>query len=208
MKALCLLSGGIDSPAAAYMMSRSGFEVALLYMDNFGSGDSGEKRKVIKIARTLSEDSGRKMDLYLCPYWKHQELISRLCKRNLHCVLCKKYMLMIAQELTKRIGGEVIVTGDSLGQVASQTLQNLRTVQHGLELPVLRPLIGLDKLEIEAIAREAGTFEISIEKSQPCPYVPSRPATATTPQVLEKEVKKLPGEAVMELVASIEKVTL
>lgn len=117
-------------------------------------------------------------------------------------------MLRIAEEFTKKMGGEAIITGDSLGQVASQTLQNLRAIQHGLEVPVLRPLIGLDKLEIEAIAREAGTFEISIEKSPPCPYVPSRPATATTPYLLEKEMKKLPVESISESVAGIEKVTL
>jgi len=189
-------------------MACRGAEVVLLHMDNLGPWDQREMEKVKDLARSLSAHS-RAMELYSCPFWEHQAHVSETCASSFQCVLCKRVMLMIAQAFARRMDAEAIITGDSLGQVASQTLRNLLVEQRGLELPVLRPLIGLDKIEIEAIARRAGTFDISIRKSPPCPYLPSRPQTAARPEAFEREEAKLAIEGtVNDLMGRIEKVAL
>ena len=208
MRAVCLISGGIDSPVAAYLMACRGADVVLLHMDNLGPSDPREIEKVKDIARLLSERPGVE-GLYVCPYWEHQNIISRTCVRSFQCVLCKRFMLMTAQAFARRENAEAIITGDSLGQVASQTLHNIQVEQMDLDIPVLRPLIGLDKLEIEAIAKRAGTFELSIRKNPPCPYVPRRPQTVTGPEAIRKEEAKLDVKRMLDdLVQRIERIDI
>jgi thiamine biosynthesis protein ThiI len=100
-------------------------------------------------------------------------------------------MLKVARNLARKLGAEGIATGESMGQVASQTLYNIVSEQSGLDFPVLRPLIGLDKLEIEAIAKQIGTYEISIRKGTPCTIVPFRPATMATPEMIRGQETRL-----------------
>lgn len=178
MNVLSLLSGGIDSPVAAYLMIKKGMRVDFLHF----SQNSAEN--VIKIVRKLGEHSKVYLDsenlrLFLAPHQRVIELIQKVCsKPKLTCVYCKIIMLKTAESLCKEIGAKAIVTGDSLGQVASQTIPNLFVEDRAVKIPVLRPLIGLDKVEIVGIAREAGTYEISILPSEPCRAVPKKPATA------------------------------
>jgi thiamine biosynthesis protein ThiI len=184
VKLLALISGGIDSPVAAYIMDKAGAEVALLHMDNRPFADDLSIEKVKSLAEQLRSVTGSPLPLYSAPHGASQEKISRTCDSNYQCVLCKRTMLRSAQETAGRLGFGGIVMGDSLGQVASQTLKNLRYVSSGLTIPVVRPLIGFDKIEIEAIAKEIGTYEISIIRSNGCSVVPSKPIT-------EADVKKM-----------------
>jgi thiamine biosynthesis protein ThiI len=191
VKAVCLLSGGIDSPVAAYTIGRNGAEVVMLHMDNRPYSPGDTVSKAIRLTSKIEENLGRPVPLYVAPHGVSQLLISQRCQRNLQCVLCKRTMLKAARDLARRIGADAVVTGESLGQVASQTLYNIVSEQSGLAFPVLRPLIGLDKLEIEAIAKRLGTYEISIEKGIPCTIVPHRPATTASPEMMAAQERKL-----------------
>jgi thiamine biosynthesis protein ThiI len=179
------MSGGIDSPVAAYIMDRAGADITLLHMDNRPFADDESIKKVTALAERLREVTGSGMPLYSSPHGVSQKRISETCDQNYQCVLCKRVMLRTAQEIAGRLGCGGIVMGDSLGQVASQTLKNIRYVSHGLKVPVVRPLIGYDKLEIEAVSKEIGTYEISIIRSNGCSIVPSRPIT-------EADMKRMP----------------
>lgn len=191
LKAVCLLSGGIDSPVAAYEVGRNGAEVVLLHMDNRPYSDNAVIEKVQQLACRLAEGLSHPIELYVAPHGYNQLMISRNCRRDLQCVLCKRTMLRVATNLAKEIGAEAVVTGESLGRVASQTLHNLAAEEDGLGFPVLRPLIGLDKPEIENIAKRIGTYETSMLKSSPCSAVPSRPVTMATAEMMRAEEGKL-----------------
>ncbi len=182
MRLLALLSGGIDSPVAAHLISSRGAEVLLLHMDNRPYCDDRSLEKVNTIATRLRDVSGQGMPLYVAPHGENQSDISRLCDRSYQCVLCKRIMLATAEKLAESLGAEGIIMGDSMGQVASQTLHNIKASSYGCRMPILRPLIGMDKLEIEAIAKEIGTYETSIGPEQSCLAVPSKPATMAAPE--------------------------
>lgn len=198
MKAVCLLSGGIDSPVAAYLMGRNGADIVLLHMDNRPYTGPSAICKAMDLADRVGTSLGQPLDLYVAPHGASQLLIHERCQRNLQCVLCKRTMLKVARGLARRIGAEAVVTGESLGQVASQTLYNIVSEQSGLDFPVLRPLIGLDKLEIEAVAKRIGTYEISIRKGSPCTIVPYRPATMATPDLMASQEKRLDIERIAQ----------
>ena len=192
MKLVALLSGGIDSPVAACLMAKRGAELVLLHMDNRPfSGELGV-RKAVLLAEALRRETGQEMPLYMAPHGENQAINKERCQSSYQCVLCKRLMLRTAQAVARKVGASGIVMGDSLGQVASQTLNNIRAEQHGLELPVLRPLIGLDKLEIERLAKEMGTYKISImsDGGKDCTAVPSRVITnASVKDILDEEAK-------------------
>lgn len=192
MKLVALLSGGIDSPVAACLMAQRGAEVVLLHMDNRPFSSELGVRKAQLLAEQLRKVTGQEMPLYMAPHGENQAINKERCLSSYQCVLCKRLMLRTAQAVARRVGASGIVMGDSLGQVASQTLNNIRAEQHGLELPVLRPLIGLDKLEIERLAKEIGTYEISImsDGTKDCTAVPSRVITnASVKDILDEEAK-------------------
>ena len=182
MKAVALMSSGIDSPVAAYLMNRAGAEVTLLHMDNSPYCDERTIKNVISLAEQLEKASGNRFPLYSAPHGPSQTAIRESCDRNYQCVMCKRAMHLTAYEFALRTGAEAIIMGDSLGQVASQTLKNLRAEKTGIKMPVLRPLIGLDKTEIMKTAREIGTFDISISPAAGCTILPSRVTTAAKPE--------------------------
>lgn len=195
MKVVCLLSGGIDSPVAAYCLSRNGAEVILLHMDNRPYSDERSVDKVMRLAGRLGTALGKEVELWTAPHGYNQLQISKHAQKNLQCVLCKRTMLKVARNLARSLGAEAVATGESMGQVASQTLYNLGAEESGLGFPVLRPLIGFDKLEIEGLAKEIGTYEISIERGMACSIVPYRPATMATADLVEKQEARLDIEA-------------
>ncbi|MDR0335256.1 MAG: tRNA 4-thiouridine(8) synthase ThiI [Methanomassiliicoccaceae archaeon] len=194
MRLVALVSGGIDSPVAAYKMGALGADVVLLHMDNRPHTDGRCIDKVRSIAERLSAVTGRGIPLYSADHGKNQSLIRKGCDSSYQCVLCKRMMMHVAKEFAVRNGCAGIVMGDSLGQVASQTLKNIRSESSGLDFPVLRPLIGLDKLEIEAIAKEIGTYEISILHESPCGVLPQRPITEADPRKVASMQSSIPFE--------------
>lgn len=185
MKLISLMSNGIDSPVASYKMGMMGADVILLHMDNRPYTDDRSIENVKAIAERLREVTGKEYPLYIAPHGENQTEISEKCDRSYQCVMCKRVMQRTARELAKMLGAEAIIMGDSLGQVASQTLRNIRSENIGLDFPVIRPLIGMDKLEIEAIAKEIGTYEISIRPTDGCTIVPVKPITEADPEKVE-----------------------
>ena len=185
MKLVALLSNGIDSPVASYLMSRAGAEVILLHMDNRPYTDDRSIENVKAIAERLREVTGKEFPLYLAPHGPNQTIISERCDSHYQCVMCKIVMQRTARELAKKLGASGIVMGDSLGQVASQTLKNIRAESIVLDFPVARPLIGLDKTEIIDIARRIGTFDISIRPTDGCNALPPKVVVDADPQKSE-----------------------
>ncbi len=181
MKGVLLLSDGIDSPVAGHVMIKQGMGLVFL---NFSQGDSMADGKVRKIAGLLDRDA----KLVSMDHLQMQERIRSRCRERYQCVICKRDMYRTAERLAKEEGAEFIVTGENLGQVASQTPENLRVLDSAVKMKVLRPLLGLDKNDIIGIARRIGTFEISSEKSRGCMYVPRSPVTkARLDKVLSEE---------------------
>ena len=173
-----LLSAGIDSPVAAARMMRRGARATLIHFHSQPFTDASSARNVEEIAGTLTERQFES-NLYLVPLAPAQQQIVTACPEELRTVLYRRMMMRIASEIARRDGAQALVTGDSLGQVASQTLENLAVVEDAATLPVLRPLIGRDKTEIIEEARALGTFEVS---SAPCQeacvlFEPSNPVT-------------------------------
>ncbi len=191
MKAVSLLSGGIDSPVASYLISRAGADVVLLHMDNGPYCDDRAKENVIAIAKQLEKYTGKRFPLYFAPHGPSQTAIHDACDRNYQCVMCKRAMHRTAGEFAKIVGADMIVMGDSLGQVASQTLKNIRAENTGMSIPIVRPLIGLDKTEIMEVAREIGTFDISISPSVGCTIVPHKVTTAADPVRVESYKERI-----------------
>lgn len=202
MKVVCLLSGGIDSPVAAYMMAERGVGLILLHLDITPEGEDGGLDKMIDMAREIERAAGTMVQLLVAPYWRNQRKITEGCGRGYQCVLCKRLMLRIARRVCDLTGSDAIVTGESLGQVASQTLHNIRAEEHGLDFLVLRPLIGLDKLEIEAIAKRIGTYDISIVSVSPCRIVPRKPATMAGTSRIEQECRNVDIDEMTEYAVS------
>jgi len=193
MRVLTLISGGIDSPVAAHLMLAKGYEVDLLHFDNRPFTDDKQFEKVKELAGVIfrSVPGSRRPKLMAAPHGKVQIAIARGTIRRLGCVLCRRMMFHVASALAERDGYTALNTGESLGQVASQTLMNIRAEEPASTVPVLRPLIGLDKLEIIAIAEKIGTFEISIAPGLCCTIVPELPATMAKLRDVEDAEKGL-----------------
>jgi len=192
------LSGGIDSPVAGYLMGRQGLELVLVHFDNRPFTSDQEIDKAIALMRKLDEALGTKTKKFLVPHGKTQAEFARSCRRNMECVLCRRMMLRVAEKLARRTGAGCIVTGESLGQVASQTLANINVEERATSLPVLRPLIGFDKVEIERIAKSIGTYETSILPGLCCTIVPKKPSTYSRIEVASEEEDKVDIERLAE----------
>ena len=191
MKLVALISGGIDSPVASYIMARRGADVILLHMDNGMYSSETEIEKVKALAARLREVTGKEFPLFILNHEANQTLIKERCERPYQCVMCKRTMQFVAREFAKKNGCSGIIMGDSLGQVASQTLRNIRAEGSGLDFPIVRPLIGMDKTEIIDIAKEIGTYEISIIQSGGCGVVPQKPITEARIEKVEELQSKL-----------------
>jgi len=202
LRFVSLMSGGIDSPTATHIMLGRGHEAFILNMDNDPFLGPEELRKVERLARRLAELHPGRVRLFRAPHGI--DLAAFKDKSNLRytCILCKRAMLRVADILCDRVGAEIIVMGDSMGQVASQTLYNMAAVSRGTRHPIVRPLIGFDKLDIEHISREAGLFEISIGKTEGgCLAVPRYPIISAESARLEQEAEKADLENTVKKVA-------
>jgi len=195
MKLVALMSNGIDSPVAAYIMSKRGADVILLHMDNRPYTDDRSMDVVNDLAARLREVTGKEFPLYIANHGANQDKIKENCDYHYQCVMCKRVMQRTARELAKKLGASGIIMGDSLGQVASQTLKNIKSENIGLDFPVVRPLIGMDKQEIIEIAKEIGTFDISIRETNGCLIVPTRPITEANPEKVVAMSEKIDVDA-------------
>jgi len=198
MKLLALISGGIDSPVAAYQMSKVGAEIVLLHMDNGQYYDPKEIDKVKSLRDQLEKVTGKKFPLFFANHERSQDSIKHSCEQNYQCVMCKRVMQRVAKEFAIQQNCDAIVMGDSLGQVASQTLKNIRAENTGLHFPVVRPLIGMDKLEIIDIAERIGTYPISIIKTKGCSAVPFKPITEAKPDKISSFDERMDIDAVVK----------
>jgi thiamine biosynthesis protein ThiI len=180
-RVMALLSGGIDSPVAAYRMMKRGCRVVLVHFHAFPLQDRSTIEKVHELARRLARYQFRSR-LLLVPFGPVQQTIVASCPAPLRVVLYRRFMVRIAEALGHRHRTKALVTGDSLGQVASQTLDNLAAVDDAAQGLLLRPLAGMDKQEITAEARRIGSFEVSTLPDQDCCqlFVPRGPATAAS----------------------------
>ena len=176
-KVLALVSGGIDSPVAAWLMMRRGAEVVALFMDPSPLVDERTPRRAEAAIRALSSWIAMPIKTYLVPYGDVLIQLLKVEDYRMGCVLCKRMMYRVAERIARREGALALVTGESLGQVASQTLANLATITEVTTLPVLRPLIGMDKEEIIQLAKRIGTYEISIQPANCCLGPPPKPVT-------------------------------
>ncbi|EIJ79278.1 thiamine biosynthesis protein ThiI [Bacillus methanolicus PB1] len=177
-KAMLMLSGGIDSPVAGYLSMKRGLEVEAVHFHSPPFTSERSKQKVIDLAEKLSEVSGF-MTLYVVPFAEIQQLIQKQVPNNYSMTVTRRLMLRITDEIRRKHNGLAIITGESLGQVASQTLESMFAINEVTNTPVLRPIIAMDKTEIIEISREIGTHDISIRPYEDCctVFVPSSPKT-------------------------------
>ena len=196
---LSLLSGGIDSPVASFFMMRRGCRVHFIFFDNQPFLGRGGLDKVLKLSKILNRYQSRGR-VYVVPFQDIQVAIRDHCSPENRVVLYRRMMYRIGQELAKKIKCLGLVTGESLGQVASQTLEILAAVSCVVPISVFRPLIGMDKQEIIAHARKIETYEISIEPAPDCcsVFMPSRPATRSRIDKLERDESKFPWQDLMQ----------
>lgn len=191
MHGLLLISGGIDSPVAAGMMLGRGIRLSAAYFDSWPFADREQLDKVKQLVNHLEKRFSTSITLYQVPHKRNLTDIGRSTERRMGCVLCRRMMLRIASELGRRNNMDFLVTGESLGQVASQTLRNIRCENPASNLCVIRPLIGLDKIEIEGKARKFGTYQISIEPGMCCSMAPKYPTTYSNCESLISQETKL-----------------
>ncbi len=198
-RAVTMLSGGIDSPVAAWYMARRGLALHHIHFASPPYTSQAAQDKVKKLAEIVSDYTGNCM-LYVVPYTTPQEYIRDNAPDVLFTVLMRRSMMRIANQIAKQIDAKALITGESLAQVASQTLQALACTDAAQDLPVLRPLIGMDKTEITAVARRIGTFETSILPYEDCCtiFTPPHPKTKPSLQEVEEAEAKMPGLAELE----------
>lgn len=208
-KVLCLLSGGIDSPVAAYWLMRRGCRVLYVHFHSFPHTSIESQQKVRRILQILSRFQLESI-LFLVPFAEVQREIVAFAPPPMRVVLYRRFMVRIAQAIAQKENASALVTGDSLGQVASQTLENIRTISAAAGLPVFRPLIGADKEEIMNTARKIGTYDISIQPDQDCCslFVPRHPETMSSLEKaasseVELDIPRLMQSAISEITRQV-----
>ncbi len=191
--ALCLLSGGIDSPVAAWRLMKRGCRVRFVHFHAYPILSRASLDKALEIAELLTRHQLRSR-FYSIRFGEIQRTIVLSAPPPLRVVLYRRMMMRIAERVAGACGAKALVTGESVGQVASQTVENLAVINHGVGLPVLRPLIGSDKEEITREARRLGTYPVSIVPDQDCCtlFVPRRPATRARREDVERAERNLP----------------
>jgi thiamine biosynthesis protein ThiI len=193
MKGLLLISGGIDSPVAGWLIKQRGIELDAV---NFAKGDVDKDSIVFRLLK--------KIGINKCYVVPHAEFMEKLTMTNPRytCIICKRTMLRIAEKIAQKQGFDFIATGENLGQVASQTLDNMAVVSNAVKMNIIRPVLCNDKVEIMDIARKIGTYEISAENSSAkCPFLPHHPATTSSIEQIEKEEAKVQLNELIEAMA-------
>ncbi len=184
---ITMLSGGIDSPVASYLMSKRGCKQTFMFFYAYPMVGEEVKEKIEKLTSILGRYQYRSR-LYIIKFGDFQKKLSKLCKEDYRTVLFRKYMMECGSILAKKVGAQALLTGDSLGQVSSQTLTNISEIDHFTDLTIFRPLVGLNKIEIIQIAKDIGTYETSvIPFDDACSMLaPRHPVLRSERQYLEK----------------------
>ena len=209
-KGLLLISGGIDSPVAGYMMAKRGMEVEYLHFHSYPYTNEQAKDKVVELARILSRYAGSE-SLATVKVTHIQEEIHKKCAPELNVTLLRRFMFRIAERVAKKMGAKCLITGESLGQVASQTMEGITSSNAVVTLPVLRPLIGFDKEEIIVRAKKIGTYDTSVLPYEDCctVFLPEFPAIKPKLSFIEEEEGKLDvAGLVEEALTTLERISI
>jgi len=198
-RAMSLLSGGIDSPVASWMMAKRGIALEMVHFYSYPYTSPEAKEKVLDLARLLTPWTGQ-LIVHVVPFTHIQEELRRACPEELFTLLMRRFMMRIAEGMARRTGCRALVTGESLGQVASQTMDAMAVTGAVASLPVFRPLVGMDKEEVVRIARKIGTFETSILPYEDCCTVFTPRHPRTRPHLDEIEA----AEAVLDVEALVQ----
>lgn len=198
-RGLLLLSGGIDSPVAGYMMAKRGVEIDAIHFESFPYTSERAKEKVIALAKKLAEYTD-KVRIHFISLTEIQEAIRDNCEEDYFTLILRRFMMPIAEKIARRYGAEALITGESIGQVASQTMSALAVTDCTVNIPVFRPCIGMDKEEIVKIARQIDTFETSILPFEDCctVFTPRHPRTKPILEKVERAEKNLSREELIE----------
>jgi len=199
-KVVCLVSGGIDSPVSAWLLVEQGIVPVFVYFDNSPFTDESTQQRAIEAVEKLRKYvTASDVKLYIVPHGDDLSDILRNCPRNLTCVLCRRMMYRLAERIALKEGAEAIATGEIIGEHASQTLRNLRVESEAVSrVSVLRPLSGLNKTEVESIARRIGTFDSSTKPASCCTGPPPKPRTRARPEEVIEAERNLSVEDMIE----------
>lgn len=197
-KACVLISGGIDSPVAAYMMAKRGLELMAVHFASPPYTSERAEEKVVELLRRVAKYSGR-LKMYTVPFTRLQEQIREKCKEDYFTIIMRRFMMEIAQRLAQDKGAQALITGESLGQVASQTIGAIACTDAVCAMPVFRPLLGMDKEEIIDISRKIDTFEVSIQPYEDCctVFTPKHPRTRPELEKVIAEQAKIENSAAL-----------
>jgi len=209
-RAMCLLSGGIDSPVAAYMIAKRGVEIEAVHFFSYPYTSQLARDKVQELARLVTKYCGR-MTLNVVGFTKIQEAIRDNCPEEYFTLIMRRFMMEISQRIAKQHGCGALITGENLGQVASQTMEAMTVTGAVVDIPVFMPLIGMDKEEIVTIARKIGTMDTSVLPYEDCctVFTPKHPKTKPTLGQLLNAEKKLDREAlILDALENVEKITV
>lgn len=198
-KASLLISGGIDSPVAGYMVAKRGVELIAVHFHSFPFTSERAKEKVVDLTRILTQYAGP-IKLFVIPFTKIQTEIGQKCDKRQTTLIMRRFMMKIAEEIATREGAKALVTGESIGQVASQTLDSLNVTNAVVNMPIFRPLIGMDKQEITEISYKINTYETSILPYEDCCtiFVPKHPETRPKLEKILQSEKNLDKESLIE----------
>lgn len=198
-RGLLLLSGGIDSPVAGYMLAKRGVRIDALHFESFPYTSERAREKVLELAKIVSEYAGE-MNVHVVSLTHIQEELVKNCEEDYFTLLLRRYMMTIAERVAKEKGCMALITGESLGQVASQTMQAIGVTDAAVNIPVFRPCIGMDKEEIVTIARKIGTFETSIQPYEDCctVFTPKHPRTKPELEKVLVQENKVDFNALVE----------
>ena len=207
-RAMCLLSGGIDSPVAAYMIAKRGVEIECVHFFSYPYTSQLAKDKVIELARLVTKYCG-KMTVNVVSFTQIQEAIRDNCPEEFFTLIMRRFMMEISMRIAKQDGCGALITGENLGQVASQTMEAMTVTGAVVDIPVFMPLIGMDKEEIVTIARRIGTLDTSILPYEDCctVFTPKHPKTKPTLGQLIHAERNLDREAlIQQALESVEKI--
>ena len=207
-RAMCLLSGGIDSPVAAYMIAKRGVEIECVHFFSYPYTSQLAKDKVIELARLVTKYSG-KMTVNVVSFTEIQEAIRDNCAEEFFTLIMRRFMMEISQRIAKHDGCGALITGENLGQVASQTMEAMAVTGAVVDIPIFMPLVGMDKEEIVTIARKIGTLDTSILPYEDCctVFTPKHPKTKPTLSQLINAEKALDRESLIQrALDSVEKI--